>query len=95
MYELSSKAIEDIEGVIDYTVKNFGYDGMLVYHQSLDKCFQTLSKNPDIGLNYDHVGFGYFCFYHQSHAVFYKKKSSDIFIIRVLHKSMDVVKHFD
>jgi len=63
MFELSFKAIEDIEGIINYTVKNFSNDRMLEYYQSLDKCFQTLSVNPSIGLNYDHVGFGYFCFY--------------------------------
>jgi toxin ParE1/3/4 len=95
MFELSFKAVEDIEGVIDYTIKNFGYSKMLAYHQSLDGCLQALSKNPDIGLNYNHVGLGYFCFYHQAHAIFYKRKNDDIFIIRMLHKSMDVMKHFD
>ena len=75
MYELSSKAIEDIEGVIDYTVKNFGYDGMLVYHQSLDKCFQTLSKNPDIGLNYDHVVLVIFVFIINLTQFFIKRKA--------------------
>ncbi len=95
MLSLSSKAVEDIEGAISYTFKNFGYDAMLDYHQSLEGCLETLSKNSDIGLNYDHVGLGYHCFYHRSHAIFYKKKSKDIFVIRILHKSMDVQKHFD
>lgn len=95
MVSLSSKAIEDIEGIIDYTAKGFGYDAMLEYHSSLDKCLNTLSENPNIGLNYDYVGLGYLCFYHRSHVVFYKETGDDIFIIRILHKSMDVPQHLD
>ena len=95
MVNLSSKAIEDIEGVINYTIKKFGYDAMLEYHGSLDKCLNTLAQNPNIGLNYDHVGLGYLCFYHRSHVIFYKEKGGDILIIRILHKSIDVPQHFD
>ncbi|MBT5164566.1 MAG: type II toxin-antitoxin system RelE/ParE family toxin [Candidatus Thioglobus sp.] len=95
MVSLSSKAIEDIEGIINHTFKSFGYDAMLDYHQSLEGCLEILSKNSNIGLNYDHVGLGYRCFYHRSHAIFYKNKSKGVFVIRILHKSMDVQKHFD
>ncbi len=93
MFNLSSKAVEDIENIIDYTLKDFGYDEMLAYHQSLDGYLQTLLKNPDIGLNYDHVSSNYLCFYHRSHIIFYKKNSS-ILIIRILHKSMDIPQYF-
>ena len=95
MVNLSSKATEDIESIVEYTIKGFGYDAMLDYHSSLDECLNMLSNNPDIGLNYDHVGSGYLCFYHRSHMIFYKQKGDDIFIIRILHKSMDVPQHFD
>jgi len=94
MFSLSTKAVEDIESIIDYTLKDFGYDAMLEYHQSLDGCFDNLSENPDIGLDCKHISLDYLCFYHRSHIVFYKKQKDDIHIVRILHKSMDVPQHF-
>jgi toxin ParE1/3/4 len=93
MYKLSIKATKDIQDIIEYTIKDFGYDTMLAYYNSLEKCLYTLSENPDIGLNYNHIDSGYLCFYHRSHAIFYKEKGDDIFIIRILNKNMDIPQH--
>lgn len=95
MFSLSTKAVEDIESIIDYTLKDFGYDATLEYHQSLDGCFDNLSESPNIGLDYKHISLGYFCFYCRSHAVFYKKQKDDIHIVRILHQSMDAPQYFD
>jgi len=46
MVSLSSKAIEDIESIIDYTVKSFGYDAMLAYHSSLEGCLRKKGTVP-------------------------------------------------
>ncbi|SMN02523.1 ParE toxin protein [uncultured Candidatus Thioglobus sp.] len=90
MYELSQKSITDINAILDWTIENFGTDAMLQYHQSLKKCFDSLSKNPDLGIKAEHIRKGYFCFYHRSHVIFYSQIRGNIFIVRILHKSMDV-----
>ncbi len=36
---------------------------------------------------------GYRRFPHESHVVFYKIEAQDIFVVRVLHKSMDAVRN--
>lgn len=95
MYKLSIKATKDIQDIIECTIKDFGYDAMLAYYNSLEKCLHILSENPDIGLNYNHVGSDYLCFYHRSHAIFYKEKGNNIFIMRILNKNMDVSQHLN
>ncbi len=94
-YKLSDLATEDIDSIIDYTVENFGYKAMIEYHQSLEHCFKTLADNPLMGLPSDFIKEKYYRFNHQSHVVFYQILSSELLIIRVLHKSMDVGRWFE
>jgi len=94
MYELSLKAQKDIGVILDWTIGRFGADVMFEYHHSLMRCFATLGENPNLGVNVDYIRKGYFCFYHCSHAIFYTYFNDRVFIVRVLHKSMDVSRHF-
>lgn len=94
MYKLSKEATLDLDGILDYSLLNFGVDVMSDYHPSLEQCFCTLDQNPDLGLNSDHIRQNYFSFPHRSHIIFYTKEQEGILIIRVLHSSIDVNKHF-
>ena len=93
MYSLSEKAAEDLENILDYSYVNFGMLVMQDYYDSLDKCLNTLDRNPDLGLKTEYVSLNYRCFYHRSHMIFYKKSAHGIYIVRLLHKSMDVSQH--
>jgi len=95
MYSLSNKATADVDSILDYSIINFGANVMIDYHKSLEKCFEMLDENPNLGTKVEHIRPDYLCFEHRSHLIFYKKKSQDILIIRILHKSMDAPKHFD
>ena len=94
-YKLSELASQDIDSIIDYTIQNFGYKAMIKYHKSLELCIETLAENPLMGLQSDFIKENYYRFNHQSHVVFYQIKSSELLIVRVLHKSMDVEGWFD
>ena len=95
MYSLSNKASADLDSILDYSIINFGTEVMIKYHKSMEKCFETLNENPDLGREIEHIRSDYLCFEHRSHLVFYKKISKDILIIRILHKSMDAPEHFN
>ena len=41
------------------------------------------------------IQIGYRRFSHQSHVIFYRINDGDVFIVRILHKRMDIDKHFD
>ncbi len=52
-------------------------------------CF--LAESPSIGKKCDHIKTGYRKFPQGSHIIFYREDTkSNIFIIRILHKNMDV-----
>lgn len=74
MYKLSEKATEDIDSILDFSILNSGANLMLDYHESLEKCLDTLNENPDLGTEVDHIRPDYFCFYHRSHAIYYQIK---------------------
>lgn len=94
MYKISELASLDIDSIIDYTFLNFGVDTMIEYHSSLETCFETLADNPYIGLESNFIRNDFLRFNHRSHVIFYQIIESDILIIRVLHKSMDVARQF-
>lgn len=94
MYTLSEKATEDLEGILDYSYLNFGVKVMQEYYDSLENCLNILSNNPELGLATDYLSVDYYRFNHRSHTIFYKKSELEIFIIRLLHKSMDVDGQF-
>ena len=95
MYSFSKKASTDLDSILDYSIINFGVEVMIKYHKSLEKCLETLSDNPDLGTEVEHIRPDYLCFEHRSHLIFYKVIDQDIFIIRILHKSMDAPRHFN
>jgi len=93
IYKVSELASFDIDSIIDYTTINFGVDAMIKYHASLEQCFETLANNPKIGQQSDFILEKYYRFNHQSYVIFYQILNTEILIVRVLHKSMDVDNH--
>ena len=60
----------------------------------LEKCFQTLAENPGFGRSAEQFAPDLRRFEHQSHIVFYIPEDWGALIVRVLHKKMDVPRHF-
>lgn len=52
-----------------------------------------LVENPKIGRNVDYLSNGLFKHEHQEHVIFYRIRKQGIFVIRLLHVSMDATKH--
>lgn len=92
MYKLTERAVEDFTGIYDYTLMKFGEAQADRYTGSLEAFFETLSKMPGIGRDYDavpgvlRVGF-------QSHTVFYTVFDGEILVARILHQQMDPRRH--
>ena len=90
-YMVTRKAHADLISIGRFTVKEWGIDRRNRYLKQLDQCFQHLSENPELGIACDCIAEGYRKFPQGSHLIFYKlNPEGGIFIIRVLHKSMDV-----
>ena len=93
-YVFTEKAERDLEKIIDYTVGRWGDIQTIQYFESLQEVAQLLADNPDLGLRRGTLSAGLLSFLCQSHILYYLKDSHGVSIIRVLHSSMDSVKHF-
>ena len=94
VYSLSSKAAADLEEIYEYTILNFGLKQGRAYLSGLHERFETLAENPTQGRSVGELAPGLKRFEYQSHVVFYVPKDKGVRIVRVLHQSMDVKRHF-
>ena len=95
MYSLSVEASTDLDSILNYSFINLGANVMVKYHNLLEKCFEILDDNPDLGTEVEHIRSDYLCFQHRSHLIFFKKRKEGILIVRLLHAHMDALRHFN
>jgi toxin ParE1/3/4 len=92
-YRFTDKAERDLEGIIDYTVQEWGVSQANSYLDGLESRAQLLAENPDLGMTRETLFEGLLSFPYESHILYYKKHARGIVILRVLHQYMDPVKH--
>ena len=90
-FSLTRKAKADLRSIAAYTQKRWNAEQRRIYMLQLDSAFHTLASKPEIGMQCDSIKIGYRKYRVTSHIIFYRNKSSsEIEIVRVLHKRMDV-----
>ncbi|RVU34397.1 type II toxin-antitoxin system RelE/ParE family toxin [Rheinheimera riviphila] len=94
MYKLSRLAAEDFAAIYEYTLLNFGSVKADEYTNELDKVFRLLAISPLMGYQCPDIAAEVRRHDHQRHAIFYRPRQNDIFIIRILHQQMEPMKHF-
>nr|WP_257535397.1 type II toxin-antitoxin system RelE/ParE family toxin [Marinobacter adhaerens] len=73
---------------------NFGDVQADTYADALDKTLNLLSESPLMGYECTEIANNIRRHDHQKHAIFYRQRGSDIFVIRILHRQMEPAKHF-
>jgi toxin ParE1/3/4 len=91
--KISKAASQDIENIYLYGFLTFGEGQADVYMCALSKRFELLCSNPEIGRLDARVNPAVRRFDFESHIIFYDAEDDHILVVRVLHKSMDFVKH--
>ena len=92
-YVLSKKASTDLANIFQYTYKNFNIIQAESYLLELGKCFIKLSNEPGLAHKVEDIRKDYFRYLFRKHAVYFKARKDDIFIIRVLHQQMKYELH--
>ena len=95
MYRLSNQAAEDFAAIYEYTLLNFGARQADAYTDELAGALSLLDSSPLMGQECSEIAPGIRRHDHQRHAVFYRQRGSDVFIIRILHQRMDPLSQFD
>lgn len=92
-YFLSERAVQDIEEIADYGFTNFGAAKSREYGQGLEDCLDNLAGSPLMGLGADDLADGLRRYMYESHWIFYVQRTDGIYVVRVLQKNMDFVRH--
>ena len=93
-YNLSKRAVADLELIAEYTIKRFGLLQARRYRDGVKSCLEQLADNPELGQRVEQLARGLQRFSYQSHVVFYLQKQDGLFVVRILHSRMDVPRHF-
>lgn len=90
-FHFTNKALEDLIGIWDYTIKEWSENQAEKYYNLLLNSCSDLANEPKLGKPYDILSlnvFGYKC---GEHIIFYKEISKkEIEIVRILHVMMDL-----
>ena len=89
MYKLSNKAADDFGDIYEYTYLNFGEDQAEKYTNDIEALLNTLAQSPLIGREYPELSIGIYRFDHHKHAIFYRIREQDVFIVRILNQQMN------
>ena len=90
-YELTNKAVADLNGIWEYTVENWSENQADRYYDMLLEICQDIADNPELGKNYEGIKSDLFGLKVNRHVIFYRKsKVNSIEITRILHERMDL-----
>ena len=90
LFLVSRTARADLKNIAAYTQKTWDAEQRRSYIKELDLAFLFLAENPMSGTPCGYIISGLRKHRHKSHTIFYENKDNSIFIVRILHKSMDV-----
>ena len=93
-YRLTAKAADDLDGIHEYTITNFGLEQARDYLNGLSQRFGDLAERPALGRRADRLAPGLRRYPYRSHIVFYMLENKGVLIVRVLHESMDAPRRF-
>tara|TARA_B100000378_G_scaffold272031_1_gene263245 strand:- start:11 stop:313 length:303 start_codon:yes stop_codon:yes gene_type:complete len=92
-YELTNKAVTDLNGIWEYTLENWSENQADKYYDMLLDICQDIADNPELGKNYDGIKSDLFGLKANRHVIFYRKSEiNPIEITRILHERMDLKK---
>ncbi len=89
-YRLALQAEQDLIGILLTGMETWGYHQAGKYASELHDCFNTLAKNPKMGVVRKELKGSPQSFVKGSHVIFYRIAGEDIEISRVLPQSMDI-----
>ena len=94
-YRLTPRAVDDLDGIYEYTIVNFGLERARGYLNELHRRFNDLARRPALGRGAEQLAPGLRRYPYRSHVVFYMPEERGVLIVRVLHERMDAPRHFD
>ncbi|NBC34604.1 MAG: type II toxin-antitoxin system RelE/ParE family toxin [Alphaproteobacteria bacterium] len=90
---LRPQARSDLKEIWRYSNKHWGLATADAYIQALDQAFGVISQNSEIGRSLGDIAPSYRKYVARSHFIVYRLVNSEIQVIRILHRRMDIESH--
>ncbi len=95
LLEISEAADNDIVDIYSYTAVKFGQTQAVDYLVGLDQLLISLTSNVLIGRERNEIRTSLRSIPYVAHVVFYRILPDRIRIVRIIHASRDLPKHFE
>ena len=84
--ELTQSAEQDLEGILEYGIQQFGIPAAIQYYDDLVLQFDELLLSPKRFPLRDQIREGYRVCIHRSHDIYFKETECGILIVRILNR---------
>lgn len=92
---LRPKAREDLEFIADFTLERWGFQQEEFYLRLLKQALDSLSDNPHLGHPMNKILPGLRRLLAGSHIILYFVAETHVDVVRILHHSMDIIRHIE
>jgi toxin ParE1/3/4 len=92
-YVLSQRATSDLDEIWDYSAKRWGREQANTYVDALRESMGRVAQDPSLGRAVTVRGRGYQRYRSGSHTIFYRQAGTGVYVVRILHQSMDHERH--
>jgi toxin ParE1/3/4 len=93
MIDYSEKAMEDLDGIYDYTKSNWSISQADKYIMGITSEVDKILQDNIYGRRLNLVDKRNMYIRYKSHIIVYRNLSESIFVIRILHKNMNIIRH--
>jgi toxin ParE1/3/4 len=90
---VSPRALADIEQIWMYTAERWDREQADRYVRLLRQGIEAIARDPRRGRSCDNIRVGYRKYAVGSHLLFFRMFEAKVYIVRVLHQSMDFERH--
>lgn len=87
-YRLSPAAQVDLDGIFDYTAREWGLAQAVCYTRLLEAACAGLAEAPSQGQDCSHIRPGYRRRAAEHHCIYYRITDYGIAVVRILHERM-------
>lgn len=92
-YRLTPAAQRDLDGIFDYTAREWGLEQAVAYVAVIGKACARLAKAPDLAQDCGYIRAGYRRAVVNRHVIYFRVEEYGVAVVRILHQHMDAPRH--
>jgi toxin ParE1/3/4 len=94
-YRFSLSAEGDLEGILAYSIDEWGIEQTARYRDQLLGCCQLIAQQTMLGRSCDDIRPGYLRIQEGRHVLFFKRDAAGVLVVRILHDCMNPFRHIE